>query len=290
MKKEILVVSVSGGRTSAYMAWWILQNWSDRYELYFVFANTGLEHRDTLRFLRDVNRYLLGGRLVMLEAKISPERGVGVSYTVMSDNELSIDGAPYEAVTAKHGVANKTFPHCTRELKQRPIKKWARDTFGKKPYTLAIGIRADEKHRLSKTGLADGRPVVYPLAQDHPVDSAHVLDWFNQFDWDLKIPSFLGNCVTCWKKSYLKLNAVWWDDPAHFEPFARYEEQYGLIKPVQDKTPGPRVFWRGYKTTPQLLGEFAEMNRDNRRSYQTEEEDTGACSESCEPFPTEDAA
>ena len=44
MKKD-LVVSFSGGRTSGYMCKWLIDNTSHIFNLHFVFANTGQEHR-----------------------------------------------------------------------------------------------------------------------------------------------------------------------------------------------------------------------------------------------------
>src|SRR4051812_13903129 len=51
-----LQVNVSGGRTSAYMAWWLKMNMSHKYNFLFIFANTGQEHEETLRYVNDVDK------------------------------------------------------------------------------------------------------------------------------------------------------------------------------------------------------------------------------------------
>ena len=42
MIKKKLLVSFSGGETSAYMAQWLKANKSNEFEMIFVFANTGV--------------------------------------------------------------------------------------------------------------------------------------------------------------------------------------------------------------------------------------------------------
>ena len=53
MEKKKLLVSFSGGETSAYMAQWLWNNKQDEFDMLFVFANTGLENEETLQFVKE---------------------------------------------------------------------------------------------------------------------------------------------------------------------------------------------------------------------------------------------
>ena len=81
-QKEKLLISFSGGRTSAFMAWWLLNNKQDKYEMILVFANTGKEREETLEFVHkcDVE---FGFNTVWIEAKVQ-EKGIGTSFNVVN--------------------------------------------------------------------------------------------------------------------------------------------------------------------------------------------------------------
>lgn len=284
---ERLQVNVSGGRTSAYMANWLIENCSDRYEFLFIFANTGAEHPDTYRFLEDVDRELLGGRLIKVEAEINPERGKGTRHRVVGWNEMDRAGRPYEDYVRKYGVPNGAFPGCSKELKKRAIDSYTREIWGT-DYSCAIGIRSDEKRRVRKDAVK--QRVLYPLIDLHPdqPDREDIVAWFKQFPWDLRIPVYLGNCVTCFKKGTAKLNAVYHDNPSHFDFFGRLEADYGHVHPKGYPDPDHRMtFWRGRQNTEMLTQTFREDNNDNRARYAQGDVDSGVCSESCEPFEME---
>ena len=78
-KKEVLFVSFSGGRTSGYMCWWVIQNWADKYDFIFTFANTGLEDEKTLEFVKECDERF-GLSLVWLEAVVDPVIGNGIRH------------------------------------------------------------------------------------------------------------------------------------------------------------------------------------------------------------------
>jgi hypothetical protein len=123
MEKEIIIVSFSGGRTSAYMSWWLKTHMSWLYDFKFVYANTGQEHPKTLEFVNNVDKYL-ELNLVWVEAVIHQGERKGTTHKVVSYETADRDGIVFEDMIKKYGLPNQNFIHCTRELKLRPIHHW----------------------------------------------------------------------------------------------------------------------------------------------------------------------
>ena len=119
MSKEKLLISFSGGQTSAYMANKLIEEYSGKYEMVSVFANTGCEHEKTLEFVREAS-LAFGIKTVWIEAVINEGRS-GTGYKVVDFESASRDGEPFKAMCAKYGLPNQSYPHCTRELKLQPI-------------------------------------------------------------------------------------------------------------------------------------------------------------------------
>lgn len=105
MKKETLFVSFSGGRTSAYMCWWLLNNKADKFNFIFVFANTGQEHEKTLEFVDKVDKWL-GLNLVWLEAVVHEGELTGSTHKIVNYETASRTGQPFEDVIKKYGIPN----------------------------------------------------------------------------------------------------------------------------------------------------------------------------------------
>lgn len=236
--KEILLISFSGGRTSAFMTKFILENCNyDKYEKIVLFANTGREREETLSF---INRCDLewGFNTVWIEADVQEEKGVGTKHRIVTYETASRNGEPFEAVIKKYGISNQAFPHCTRELKLHPINDYMRSK-GYKHYITALGIRADEPHRIK-----NDPDVIYPLATDIRATERLIREWFKRQSFDLQLKDYEGNCDLCWKKSKRKLMTLLQDDPKLSNWWDKMEAQYSK---------GHYYFYRGNISAKTLL-------------------------------------
>jgi len=141
-----------------------------------------------------------------------------------------------------------------------------------------IGIRADETRRVSKN--ATKNRIGYPLVDFAPTTKMDVLEFFEGFDWDLRIPEWDGNCVDCHRKSDRKLQAVYAATPKVFEFSARLDEDFRAVGP--NNVPGPRKRFRGYRDTQELLAALTATPFNQLAVTE------GGCSESCEVYETEE--
>lgn len=272
-----LLVSFSGGRTSAFMSYLIKESWSQRYDLRFVFANTSFEHHDTLRFVDAVDREF-GLNLTWLEAVANHTERKASGHRVVSVGTAARNGEVFRDSVAKYGLPNRTFKSCTRELKLNAIKSYTR-SIGWADHFTAVGIRADEPRRISAT--ASQQRLLYPLVTNWPTDKQDVLAFFENFDWDLAIPEHMGNCRACFQKSDRKLAAVYRDDPAAFDFVADLERDFSHVGP--NNRPGPRKFFRLERDSADMRRSF-ELAGGHILPY---DDEPGSCSESCEAYQNE---
>jgi hypothetical protein len=288
--KPQLSVSFSGGRTSAYMAKWLLDNKSDKYELSFIFCNTGLEHEKTLDFVNECDKRW-GLDLVWLETVANPVFGKGSDYRIMSYETASRDAQPFEDVCKVYGLSNRDFQPCNRELKTVPMSKYRSDFF-RKDCLVAVGIRSDEIDRIRPD--YKKKKLCYPLAFWHPTTKEQIRHWWAKQDFDLEIPEHMGNCVTCWKKSDRKLMTIAKHEPERFAFMRRMEEEHGFSgAPTFDEKGNqvPRYWFRGYKTCDDIIAsskrpfrEFVDHMPELQLSIFDELDASNGCEESCEAF------
>lgn len=212
---EPTVVSFSGGRTSGYMLWRILQSNNglpDNAKV--IFANTGKEEEATLKFVNDcsVNWNV---PITWLEYLPEPPRYKEVNYETASRN-----GEPFAAlIEKKQYLPNPVTRFCTVELKIRAIHRYLKDLGWDHNENMDwIGIRADEPRRAAK--VEKERVPLFVAG----ITSKDVGKFWSEQNFDLELPNingktYHGNCDLCFLKGYpqtLSLiqekpeRAIWW--------------------------------------------------------------------------------
>ena len=275
--KEKMVVSFSGGKTSGFMCNYLIENWSHKYEFVFVFANTGREHEETLKFVKKCDEHF-NLNLVWLEGVFSSIKGLGPRHKIVSFAGADRDGGPFREFIKVEGIPNAARPICSERLKTMVIKSFLRDSnmlYGKNKSKIAIGMRADEPSRANLAGHnTKTHNLVYPLAHWDQFDKQDINTYWEYMPFTLEIPEHLGNCVNCFKKSDRKLDLVYQEMPESFDWCHDMEQQHGK----------GFVFFRAGRSTQDMINEF-KMNRD----YATvdmfySEDESGTCTDECGAF------
>lgn len=203
------LISFSGGRTSGYMLWRILQAHGGTLpdDVKVTFANTGKEMPQTLDFVRDCGERW-GVDVVWLEyaqAEKPSDRWRRVSYETASRN-----GEPFKAlIDFRQYLPNPVTRFCTQEMKINAIHRWAK-TVGMGDADRVIGFRADERHRLARIRAREasgGDPWIVraPLVAEGTTKADVGAFWAKQ-NFDLRLPNIngvtpYGNCDLCFLKS-----------------------------------------------------------------------------------------
>ena len=193
-------ISFSGGRTSAYMLWRVLQSHGGKLpaDAVVCFANTGKEDEATLRFVRDCS--------LNWNVPITWLEYAEVDYTIVSFETASRDGEPFEALICKRNyLPNPVTRFCTSELKIRPIGRYLlslgmADTKTEAENMSMIGMRADEQRRAAKIQDKSRIPLVAAGITKEDVGAF----WRSQ-PFDLGLPNnngvtMHGNCDLCFLK------------------------------------------------------------------------------------------
>jgi len=283
-----LLVSFSGGETSAFMAQWLKNHYKEYgYEnIVFVFANTGLENEQTLEFIYQCDKkFQLDVKWVEADVNFGERKGTGFYRTDF--DYASRKGEPFEAIIKKYGIPNQAFPHCTRELKQAPIKVFGKEYFNGEKYHTAIGIRKDETDRINEKAKEFG--FIYPLISQKMIPSTKpMINFFwKQMPFRLNLKGYQGNCATCWKKADKKLYQIAKENPKAFEFMAEMERKYPRVgnEFTKDETAIGRTFFRKNRSTLQILEEAKRWNgkiKNDADKYTYQLDLMGG--ESCEVF------
>ncbi len=226
MKKK-LVVSFSGGETSAFMAQWLWRHKQNEYDIYFVFANTGEENEETLKFVQQCSSHF-GFHVTWIEAVVNHNERKGTGFKEVTYHTASRNGEPFEDVIKKYGIPNVKSLHCSRELKERPISSYIK-YMEWDDRLLAIGIRNDEIDRQNKD--KDKLKIIYPLIYMKPMTKSAINFYWSNMPFRLELKGYEGNCKTCWKKSDNKLYQIAKDNEHNFYFMGKMELRYDKYIP-----------------------------------------------------------
>jgi phosphoadenosine phosphosulfate reductase family protein len=169
------VISFSGGRTSAYMLWRILESRTGIYlpdNVHVLFADTGKERDETYLFVNEI------------EARWP-----------VSIHWVERAGGFTQLITDKKFLPNPVARFCTTELKLVPIQKWMKAR-GYTDWDTVVGIRADEPKRVVTMR---ERGLLVPLA-DAGITEADILAFWRAQPFDLQLRPHESNCDLCFLK------------------------------------------------------------------------------------------
>lgn len=212
------LISFSGGRTSAFMLWKILQAHGGTLpdDVVVAFANTGKEREETLRFVHECgSRWGVNIAWVEFMSRSGPAAG---RYQVVGFNSASRDGEPFaRLIAAKSYTPNSAMRFCTEEAKVNTIFAYLKAERGFTGGRRVIGLRYDEGGRLLK-GYAKNAEPNQPWPRYYPLDKARVTKadvaafWADQ-PFDLGLRSYEGNCDLCFLKGRGTLKAIIRENP-----------------------------------------------------------------------------
>jgi len=218
---EPTCISFSGGRTSAYMLWRVLQSNNGLPKDGIVcFANTGKEDEETLKFVKNCQDNW------NVDIHWIEYRHDDMGFAKVDFETASRNGEPFEALINKvKFLPSSSMRICTTHLKIRPFRKYL-DHIGIHRPSQFVGIRADEMRRVVKIRSnleAEGMERQLPLA-DAGITVRDVNDFWDKQNFNLNLTTFngrtlAGNCDLCYLKPASQIlslikekpeRASWW--------------------------------------------------------------------------------
>jgi Phosphoadenosine phosphosulfate reductase family len=214
---EPTCISFSGGRTSAYMLWRVLQSGGGQLPCQAIvcFANTGKEDEATLRFVQDCSERW------NVEIHWVEFQDANPAFKRITFETASRKGEPFEALIRKRNyLPNPVTRFCTAELKIRTIHKYLKSLGWDHNETMDwVGMRADEQRRAAKIVDKSRIPLVAA-----GITKENVGAFWRAQPFDLGLPNMNGvtmhgNCDLCFLKGGAQVlslisekpeRAVWW--------------------------------------------------------------------------------
>jgi 3'-phosphoadenosine 5'-phosphosulfate sulfotransferase (PAPS reductase)/FAD synthetase len=219
------LISFSGGRTSAYMLHEIIRAHGGALpaDVIPVFCNTGKEREETLRFVHECG-LRWGVDVVWLE------RPPGGGFQRVGYNSAGRQGEAFAALLSERQMPpNWKMRFCTADLKVRPKVAFA-ESLGWESWNNAVGLRADEGHRILKFFASNEKNererLKVPLAEARVTVQDVMAFWAKQ-PFDLGLRPWEGNCDLCFLKGRGIRKAIIRNDPASAVWWAEQERLTG---------------------------------------------------------------
>jgi 3'-phosphoadenosine 5'-phosphosulfate sulfotransferase (PAPS reductase)/FAD synthetase len=231
LPKGNVQISFSGGRTSAYMLYKILEannGLPDRAKV--IFTNTGREMEQTLDFVQECSdRWNVN--VTWLEYDTVDGKA---TYNEVSHNSASRNGEPFEKLLKyKRILPNATMRFCTVELKINTPKRYLKNPLelGWRNWTNTVGIRHDEQNRLARPQKKDVFVRWFPLNEAMATGET-INDFWSTQSFKLNLPvvngckTILGNCDGCFLKSEDQLAMLAKEHPDKYQWWENLEKEY----------------------------------------------------------------
>lgn len=231
-------ISFSGGRTSAYMLWRVLDannGLPDNCEV--TFANTGKECEETLEFVRECGERW---NVPITWLEYIPD---APGFKVVDLASAARNGEPFEAIIRKRQyLPNPVTRFCTIDLKIRIIAKLLKSYCWLQGdgVDMFIGIREDEQRRVVKiraNANSESKHITkcVPLA-DAGITIAEVDAFWKAQPFNLRLPTYkgktlAGNCDLCFLKGASQVASLIAEKPERADWWIRMEALALASKP-----------------------------------------------------------
>lgn len=241
------LISFSGGRTSAFMLFLIL--WAHGgvlpADVHVVFANTGKEREETLRFVHECSMRW-GVAITWVEWRAGTGNATEDRFEVVGYNSASRNGEPLRAIfQRKKYLPNAVTRFCTAEAKIDAMKQLML-SLGYEHWTNVVGLRADEPNRLLKQVMrnfsgAERWRSACPLAIAGVIKRHVMRFWLGRNQWgtdrryplpqgfDLGLDDHDGNCDACMLKGWGVLAHIERKKPGTLDWWIDREDEIGEL-------------------------------------------------------------